>query len=367
MKRLRAFIHKEFLHILRDTKTLVIVLLLPVLLIIIFGFGVRTEIKNAPIAILDKSNDELSNRLIDKLLSSGYFVDKGRIYSEDEVEDIFKKGQIKMVLSIPPNFSKTYYKEGIGQLQVIADASDMNTATALVAYTESILSDYNQEVLQEKQYAPIEVNLKMMYNEEMRDIYMFVPGILALILMIISALLTSVTLAKEKETGTLKVLLISPLHIWTIIIGKIIPYLIISILNTFIAVALSMWLLGMPLLGDVFALSLLFLIFLLTALSLGVFISSIVATQQLAIFVSVVGLFLPTALLSGFIYPVDNMPFILQMISNAIPATWFIEGVKAIMIKGEGFQAIGLQLGVLLLMMLFFVWLSAYNYTKKYK
>lgn len=367
MKRLLAFVHKEFLHIFRDAKTLAMVLLLPVLLIIVFGYGVRTEIKNAPIAILDKSNDELSNGLIDKMLSSSYFIDKGRIYSDKDIADIFKKGEIKMVLSIPKNFSKAYHKEGIGQLQVIADASDMNTATALIAYVESILSAYNQEVLQTASAIPIDVSLKMMYNEEMRDVYMFVPGILALILMLISAMLTSVTLAKEKEMGTLKVLLISPLRIWTIIIGKIIPYLILSIFNTFVAVVLSLWLLKMPLLGSPFVLSLLFFVFLLTVLSLGVFISSLVSSQQLAIFVSIVGLFLPTALLSGFIYPVENMPMILQILSKMIPATWFIEGVKSIMIKGEGIQAIGVQLFVLIGMMLFFVVLSIRNYTQKYR
>jgi ABC-2 type transport system permease protein len=242
----------------------------------------------------------------------------------------------------------------------------MNTATALINYARSIIEDYRIEKLNVTGISPpFETTVKMVYNPEMKDVYMFVPGVLALVLMLICAMMTAVSLAREKENGTLKILTVSPLRTPQIIIGKVIPYLIIALLDTFVIIGLSVWIFAIPIKGSLLTLFAVCLMFLITALSLGILISSISKTQQVAIFISIITLFLPTTILSGFIYPIENMPLILQGICQVFPAKWFIEAIKAVMIKGSSISAIWIQLTVLAIMTLIFIRLSIVKYSKK--
>ncbi len=366
MKKFKPFIKKEFYHIFRDKKTLLIVFVMPIVLVIFFGFAIRTEIKDASIAILDNSKDELSMGLTNKILSSGYFKKDRDLISNKEIEGAFQDGRIKLTVVIPANFSKDFYKMGYAPIQIIADATNMNNAAALINYTSSIIEDYRTEILNLTGMSPpFDTAVKMVYNPEMKDVYMFVPGVLALVLMLICAMMTSVSLAKEKENGTLKILTVSPLRTYQIIIGKVIPYLIIALLDTVVIIGLSVWIFAIPINGSLLTLFLVCMLFLITALSLGILISSISKTQQIAIFISLVTLFLPTTILSGFIYPIENMPLPLQVICQIFPAKWFIEAIKAVMIKGSGVSAIWLQLTVLTFMTLIFIRLSIVKYSKK--
>lgn len=366
MNKFSPFIQKEFYHILRDTKTLLIVFVMPIVLVILFGFAIRTEIKDASIAVLDNSKDELSVGLTQKLFSSGYFIKDRDLNSNKDIEEVFKEGKIKLAIVIPADFSHDFYKIGSAPIQIIADATNINTATTLINYANSIIEDYRQEKLNLQNVSePLDITVKMVYNPEMKDVYMFVPGVLALVLLLISAMMTSVSLAKEKENGTLKILTVSPLHTYQIIIGKVVPYLIISLINTAVIIGLSVWIFAIPINGSILNLFLVCLLFLITALSLGILISAISKTQQIAIFLSIIILYLPTIILSGFIYPIENMPLPLQGICQLFPAKWFIEAIKAVMIKGTSISGIWLQLTVLTVMILVFIKLSIVKYSKK--
>lgn len=366
MRTLKAVILKEFCHIIRDKKSLLVILLMPIVLVILFGFAIRTEIRDAKIAVLDSAHDELSTGLTNKLVSSGYFILDKSINSNSELKEVFADGDINIVIVFPPKFSESFYHDKVAPIQIIADASNLNTATTLLAYAQSIISDYNQELSQSSMQAPpFNTTIKMMYNPEQKDVYMFVPGVLALILMLVSAMMTAVSLAKEKETGTLRVLTISPVSTWVIIIGKVIPYLALSLLNTLVIMILSFYVLEMPLNGSVWVLALVCMVFLFTAMSMGVLISSVAQTQQIAMMVSIIGLYLPTVLLSGFIYPIENMPKVLQVICHIFPAKWFIEAIKNVMLKGGGLASVWVQLSVLVFTTALCIRISIKNYNRR--
>ncbi|MDP4265872.1 MAG: ABC transporter permease [Bacteroidota bacterium] len=366
MKQLISFTKKEFRHILRDRRTLLIVFAMPVVLVILFGFAITNDIKNAEIAILDNSNDNLSTGIINKLTSSGYFIKVKTLQSNNELQQVFRDGQIKLAVVFPEKFSESYTHNNKAQVQLIADASDLNTATILINYANSIILNYQQDISKSTSNKTLfDTTIKMLYNPEMKSVFMFVPGVLALIMLIVSAMMTAVTLAKEKEMGTFRVLTVSPLKPSTIIIGKVIPYLALSLINACIIIILSMFIFKMPIHGSLFLMFIVCIVFLLTAVSLGIMISSMVDTQQTAIIVSIIGLFLPTILLSGFIFPIDNMPFILQILCQIFPAKWFIEAIKNVMIKGTGIENVWLQILVLNLMTMVFITVSIKKFRQR--
>ena len=365
MNKLKPFIRKEFYHIFRDKKTLLIIFILPIVLITLFGFAIRSEIKDTKIAILDKSKDEMSIGLINKIIASKYFVNSADVETDSQLEEKFKNGDITVAIVIPPDFSKNFLKLNTTKIQILTDATNLNTATITKLYLSSIIGAFTSEKLHSPNIQePLNLSLRLVYNPELKDVYMFVPGLLALILMLVSAIMSSVSLTKEKETGTFDVLKVSPLRSYHIIIGKLIPYLILSLINVVVIIAMSVLIFNMPINGSYILLFIVCILFLLTALSIGVFVSSITDTQQGALLISIVALFLPTTLLSGFIYPIENMPMILQGICQIFPATWFIEAIKTVMIKGGGIEFIWLQLLVLSCMTVFFIGLSVKNYNK---
>ena len=367
MNRLIPLIKKEFRHIFRDKKTLLIVFVMPIVLVVMFGFAIRTEVKDIKIGFLDQSKDELSIELTSKLLSSDYFICKRVLESPLQIEEAFESGEVNLIVVFPSDFSESFYKNKSTSLQVITDASNLNNSTIYKNYVGSIVDSYRQEKLKlGDREQMFDTTVRMIYNPEMKDIYMFVPGIMALVLMLISAIMTAVSLTKEKEMGTFKLLIISPLKLMDVIVGKIIPYLLISILSTVVILILSVWIFQMPINGSYLNLMLVCFLFLTTALSLGILISSVVQTQQVAVLISLIGLYLPTMLLSGFIYPIENMPIPLQIISNLFPAKWFIMAIKAVMIKGSDLQSIWLPVCVMLFMSVFFIRVSVVKYRKTF-
>jgi len=339
MKKFIGFVKKEFYHIFRDYRTLIVLFGMPVAQILIFGFAITTEIKDADIAFLDLSKDNVTKEISDKIISSGYFKLQDNLNSFDRIEEEFKKGIIKEVIVFEDNFGEKLYKEGKASVQLVADASDPNLANMIIGYTTAIIADYQSGLKTSfGMNAGISTEVKMIFNPEMKSVYMFIPGLMAVILLLISALMTSISIAKEKEIGTMEVLLASPLKPAQIIIGKVIPYVVIAFANAAIILLLAKYVFDMPFEGNIIMLILESVLYVLTSLSLGILISTISDNQQTAMMISLAALMLPAILLSGYIYPIENMHWILQAISYIIPAKWFIIILKAIMIKGNDFS-----------------------------
>ncbi len=366
MHRFIAFVRKEIFHILRDWRTLVILIGMPIIQILVFGFAITNEINNARIAILDNARDHHSDVLINKVLSSGYFRLETYLDSPMEIEGIFRKGKVKEVIVIENNFGTKLEKENKASVQLILDAADPNSATMILNYTQAIITDYqiSQNQLMNLPFT-IGVTAQMFYNQELKGAYMFVPGLISIILMLVTAMMTSISITKEKELGTMEILLATPMKPGVIIIGKVVPYLFLAFTNAIIVLLLGYFVFGVPVNGSLPLLLGEMVLFILTVLSLGIMISTITNSQQVALMISLMGLMLPTMLLSGFLFPIENMPLPLQIVSNIVPAKWFIIIIKTIMLKGLGFGFIWKESLILFGFMLFFLSISIKNFTPR--
>ncbi len=362
---MRAFIKKEFFHILRDYRSMVILFGMPLVMVLLFGFAITNDITNARIAILDNSKDVVTRQITQKLISSGYFILQENIESQNEIEKIFTGGIVKEVVVFEADFAKKLQTEGSAKVQLILDASDPNTANMISSYTSGVISTYSMELLSNASITPMKINVesRMYYNPELRSVFMFVPGIITILLMLVSAMMTSISITREKEMGTMEALLVSPLKPIQIIIGKVLPYMVLSFINLIVILLLARFVFMMPVAGNLFLLLAESLLFILMALALGILISTISKTQQQAMLLSMFALMLPTILLSGFIFPIENMPVILQYFSHIMPSKWFIIIVKNIMLKGTGIAYFWKETLIILVMTLFFIGMSV----KKFK
>jgi ABC-2 type transport system permease protein len=339
---------------------------MPLAMLLLFGFVLTNEIKDARIAILDLSHDPTTREITNKISSSGYFIIQEVLTSDKDIEGIFRKGYVKEVVVFEKGFEQRLYKTGKASVQLITDASDANQAKLLAEYTAGIIRIYNAGLNNGGQVPfKIEAETRMFYNPELKGVYMFVPGIMAMILMLVSALMTSISIVREKEMGTMEVLLVSPLRPIQIILGKVMPYVFLSLINAGIIIVLSLTVFNLPVQGSIILLLAECLLFIILALSLGILISTSTDNQQVAMLLSMVALMLPTILLSGFIYPVENMPKILQAFCQIMPPKWFIEIVKGIMLKGVGLEKLWFQTLVLLTMTLLFISISAKKFKKR--
>lgn len=361
--QLIAFTQKEFRHIWRDKRSLLILIGMPIIQIMLFGNAITTEIKSAKIAILDHSKDPHTRKITHQILSSGYFLLDKNLESEKEIEEEFKRGKIKMAIIFESDFGKNLEKNGKANLRLVADASEPNTATSLLSYASAIIGDYSQSLNQNQMQIGVQSTTKMYYNPELEGVFYFIPGLIAVILMLISTMMTSIAITKEKELGTMEVLLVSPIHPAQIILSKVIPYFFLSLLNAGVIILLGKFVFGMNVAGSTVLLMLESSLFIILALSLGILISTATNSQQTALMISLMALMLPTILLSGFIFPIDNMPLPLRIISNIIPAKWFTIIVKSIMLKGLGIKYLVKENLILVGMTLFFLGFSI----KKFK
>jgi len=363
MNRFRGFIKKEFYHIFRDRRSLFILFGMPIAQILLFGFAITNEINNVDIGVLDHAKDATTEEIINKISTSKYFSIKEFIEREADIEAAFQKGEIKAVLNFEKDFSRNLVKDHRATIQIITDATDPNTANTISNYTSSILRNYQQE-LNTDINMPFQVipQFRMVYNPELKSVFMFVPGVMTIILMLVSAMMTSISITREKELGTMEVLLVSPLKPVLVIVGKVVPYIFLSVINAIVIVVLSIFVFKMPIQGSLLLLGVVSVLFIITSLSLGILISTVSATQQTAMMISLMGLMLPTILLSGFIFPISSMPMALQVISNIIPAKWFIVLLKGIMLKGVGMGCLWKETLILLGMALFFILVSIRKY-----
>jgi len=336
---------------------------MPIAQIMLFGFAITNEINNVNVAVLDLSKDVSTNSIVNKISASSYFTVTQLLESQNEVESIFKKGKVKAVIVFEKDFDQQMRNTGIAKIQLLTDATDPNTANTINNYITSITQNYAKEINQDIQL-PFQIvpESRMVFNPEIKSVFMFVPGVMTIILMLVSAMMTSISITKEKEMGTMEILLVSPLKPYQVIIGKVIPYVFLSIINALVIILLSIFIFKMPVQGSFFLLGLESVLFIITSLSLGILISTISETQQTAMMISLMGLMLPVILLSGFIFPINSMPLPLQVISNIIPAKWFIIIIKGVMLKGVGLLYLWKETLILLGMTVFFILLSIRKY-----
>lgn len=341
MKQFITFVRKEFYHVFRDKKTLLLLFGLPIAQIVLFGFALTNEIKNSEVVICDYANDVASHRIINKIEASSSFDITKTIMSHREIEAAFKSGNAKLAIIFPANFNNELLHLNKGRVQIIADASDPNTASTLTNFATTIIMDYQNELMQGRK-PPIKINteVRMIYNPELKGATNFVPGVMALVLLLVCVLMTSVSIVKEKELGTMEILLVSPFNPILVIISKAVPYFFLSLLNLTVILVLSVTLLGLPIKGSLLLLYFESSLFILTALSLGLLISNSTDSQQSAMLISLMGMLLPTLMFSGFMFPIENMPLPLRTISNIVPSKYYYSIAKSIMIKGLGISAI---------------------------
>ena len=351
MKQLFSFIRKEFLHIFRDKTTIMILLLMPIIQIILFGFALTTEVKNTHIVILNNTQDELSQRLIQQIDASDYFDVAAIVHNTAEIEDNFRDGKAKLAIVFENNFSQNLTHIGKANIQLIADATDPNAATSFVFYASNIINSFQQDLNQVK--APtgfVTPEIKMLYNPQMIGAFNFVPGVLGMIMMLICAMMTSIAIVREKEMGNMEILLVSPMKPIYTILSKIAPYFVLSFVNFATIMLLSVFVLKVPISGSLLSLVFVSILYIYVALALGLLVSTLTNSQLTAMIISGMGFMIPVMLLSGMIFPIENMPLTLQIISNIVPAKWYIISVKAIMIKGLGISAVLTEVGIMALM-----------------
>ena len=358
-----AFVKKEFFHILRDKRTLLILLGMPVMQIILFGFAISTEVKNINVAALVPVHDEMTRQLVERIDASEYFSVRKMLSSPEEIDRVFQDGTADFVMMFSPHFEQFIFSREGSWIQLVTDATDTNTATAVAMFTSSIIQSFFAEKFPAMSARGIQPSLRLLYNPQMKSAYMFVPGVMGLIMILICAMMTSISIVREKETGSMEVLLVSPVRPVYIILSKMAPYFVLSCVSFTMILVLSVYLLGVPLEGSLAALCLLSLLYITVSLSLGLLISTVANSQIAAMLISGMVLMMPVLFLSGMIFTIESMPSILQWISNIVPAKWYINAVKKLMIEGLPYTYVMKECVILLATAIFLIGVSL----KKFK
>lgn len=338
MSALRGLLYKETLHILRDTRTLTVVLALPVLQVLLFGFAIRTDIRSIRLAVVDPRPDVQTTALRHRFEAGGLYDVVAVTPSMDDLEALFAGGRAQQAIVFTPGFADALGRAESPQVAVITDTSEPNIGAAMQNYARLVIQSFERDAAPPPRQASVRVvpQVRLRFNPTAESSNLFVPGLMALVLTLISALMTAITIAREKETGTIEALLVSPLRPWQVIAGKVGPYLIIGFGSVIAVLTAARLVFRVPLEGSVALLLAEGLLFILVSLSLGVLISSRTSSQRVAMMGALLGTMLPTLLLSGFVFPIESMPLALQLVSNLVPARWFVEITRGIMLKGVG-------------------------------
>ncbi len=336
--RLLAMSRKEVIQLRRDSRSLAMAFLLPVVLIVFFGHAISFDVKNIEMAVLDESNTESSRSLIESFESSGYFDIREYPSSHSEVTRLLQLGKVKIALVVPPRFYPDLAAGRRAKVQILLDGSDANTASIAQNYAAAIAARYSTDVVLRRRriVLPVEAETRVWYNETLESRNMIVPGLVAVIMSIIAAMLTALTIAREWERGTMEQLAATPVHRLEVVIGKLLPYVAIGLFDVALAVLAGLIVFDVPLRGNILLLSGLTLLFLIGALSFGMFISAAVKTQVLATQIALQTTYLPAILLSGFMFSIATMPIALKAVTYVVPARYYITVTKGIFLKGVG-------------------------------
>ena len=347
MGALAAFMRKEVRHLLRDRQTLTILLLLPIAQLLLFGFAVRTDINQVRVVLVAPSPDAVSAALRTRFAHSGRFRLLPPLAHPDSLDALFRAGQVDVGVFLEAGMASRLAAGIPTQVLIVADAVDPNTGTTMKNYASAIVRDWQSSLGAGAAAVRLDTRMRMRFNPTLESVNLFVPGLIALILTMVTALMTAISLSREKERGTFEVLLVSPLHPWQIILGKVLPYLVLAMMNV-VTVMMAAWLVfGVPFRGSITLLLTASMLFALVGLALGVLIAAVTSSQLAAMLAALGGTMLPNTLLSGLIFPIASMPRVLQWLTNIVPARWFIEIVRGIMLKGIGISVLWPQLLVL--------------------
>jgi ABC-2 type transport system permease protein len=340
MKQFLSFVIKESKHILRDRRTMLILFGMPVMLMLLFGFAITTDVRNVRTVVVTSQMDHLTQQTVERLAQSEYFTITKAVATTKEAERLIRNQKADMAVVFGQDFASK--KSG---LQFIVDGSDPNMAQQW--------TNYAQQVIANSQYSL--VNTKMLYNPQMRSAYNFVPAIMGMLLMLICAMMTSISIVREKEKGTMEVLLVSPVRPLMVVVAKAVPYLILAIGILITILLMARFVLGVPLAGSLFWIIAVSILYILLALSLGLLISNIAQTQLVALLLSAMVLLMPVVMLSGMLFPVESMPRILQWISAVVPPRYYIQAMRKLMIMGVGIGEVALEVAVLAVMTVLFL------------
>ena len=340
MKQFLSFVIKESKHILRDRRTMLILFGMPVMLMLLFGFAITTDVRNVRTVVVTSQMDHLTQQTVERLAQSEYFTITKAVATPKEAERLIRNQKADMAVVFGQDFASK--KSG---LQFIVDGSDPNMAQQW--------TNYAQQVIANSQYSL--VNTKMLYNPQMRSAYNFVPAIMGMLLMLICAMMTSISIVREKEKGTMEVLLVSPVRPLMVVVAKAVPYLILAIGILITILLMARFVLGVPLAGSLFWIIAVSILYILLALSLGLLISNIAQTQLVALLLSAMVLLMPVVMLSGMLFPVESMPRILQWISAVVPPRYYIQAMRKLMIMGVGIGEVALEVAVLAVMTVLFL------------
>ena len=362
MNALWGLLRKEAYHILRDKRTLAVVMLMPVVQVILFGYAIRTDVEDVRLAIVDPAPDHVTLELRHRLEASDAFRIVAVLPEPSTLQSLFQRGVAQEAVVFEPRFAYRLARGVPARVQVIADGTEPNTGSTMQNYAQTVIQNYERELGASGKEIRIVPQVRMRFNPTAESANLFVPGLMAFVLTIITALMTAISLTREKETGTMEALLVSPLRPWQIIVGKVVPYLAIGFVSVLAVIAEARLVFHVPLRGSLVLLLGEGLLFILVSLSLGMLISSRTSSQRVAMMGAMLGTMLPTMLLSGFIFPIESMPPVLQWLSNIVPAKWFVTIARSIMLKGVGLDLLWPQTLVLLGMALALLGLSTRSF-----
>lgn len=367
MNQLHSFVVKEFRHIFRDVRTMMILLVLPVVMVLLFGYVITTEVKDIRLAVVDLSRDDLTQQVVDRFAQNRYFHLTGTAGNPTQGRAMLENGQADMVLVFGEHFAEQLVHSREASVQLLLDGSEPNQAAARAAYAQQLLLAVAQELSATMGVEPrfqIQPVTHALFNPHLRSEFNFVPGNMGMILMLICAMMTSVSIVREKEMGTMEVLLASPLPPLVIIIAKLVPYFVISFINLVTILVLCKYLLALPFAGSLWAFMGISVIYLVVSLALGLLISTLVRTQLAAMILSLL-LIIPTIYFSGMTFPIESMPVMYQHVASFIPARWYVAAVRKLMIQGVEVQHVARETLVLATMALVLVSLSLATFKKR--
>ncbi|HTT67565.1 MAG TPA: ABC transporter permease [Gemmatimonadales bacterium] len=342
LRRLWAMARKEWLHVRRDTRSLAMAFVVPAVMVVMFGYIISFDVTDIRMAVLDRDRTTQSRDLVDAFRSSGYFLVTAQLDDERRISPLLQRADVRLVLVIPPDFSRNLTARQPAPVQALVDGGDANTASIAINYAQAITTTYSVHAVLKGQALPVplQAQSRVWYNEDLKSSNMIVPGLMATIMMILSALLTALTIAREWERGTMEQLAATPVHRLEVILGKLLPYVGIGIVDIVLVAVVGGVVFAVPFRGNPFFLMAMAFLFLVGAQGLGIFISATSKSQFLATQLAMITTFLPATLLSGLMFDIASMPKVLQVISLVVPARYFITAVRGIFLKGVGFEVL---------------------------
>lgn len=350
MKQFLSFVRKEFIHILRDPRSLLILLVMPQIMVMLPGYVIKNEVKDIRVAVLDQSHDVYTTQITERLAANDYFILKGEVKTEAEAIDYFRKGEIDLVVIFGSEFANRLVHSQDASIQLLSDGSEPNQASVRVAYAQQVITGFQKELQQQMASSHsmiqgsggvtsvnIKVNSRLLFNPQQRSEVNFVPGVVGMVMLLICCMMTSIAIVREREMGTMEILLASPLPAIDIVLAKLIPYMVISLINLTTILCIAVFIMHVPMEGSLLVYIFTAFVYIFTSLMLGLLISTCVNTQLAAMLISLL-LIVPTIYLSGMVFAIESMPVPAQIISNVVPTKWFISASRKIMIEGVEFR-----------------------------